>query len=95
MLPGFVVSEAFQGDLYLHRRNNSELGPVQAGDPVSFQANSGFGKFQLSGASTPFSLAKSVHFGKLTYLLNMAIAIVNFHIVMLVYQRVRIVYDIR
>ena len=35
--PGFVVSEAFQGDLYLHRRNNSELGPVQAGDPVSFQ----------------------------------------------------------
>lgn len=36
---GFVVSEAFQGDLYLHRRNNSELGPVQAGDPVSFQVS--------------------------------------------------------
>eukprot|EP00435_Cladocopium_sp_Y103_P036835 s78_g9.t1 len=36
---GFVVSEAFQGDLYLHRRNNSELGPVQAGDPVTFQVS--------------------------------------------------------
>ena len=35
---GFVVSEAFEGDLYVHRRSNPDLGPLQSGDPVTFQA---------------------------------------------------------
>ncbi|CAL1133672.1 unnamed protein product [Cladocopium goreaui] len=57
---GFVVSEAFQGDLYLHRRNNSELGPVQAGDPVSFQVlEDPPGHFQAVGCQVlPVPLAQ-------------------------------------
>lgn len=57
---GCVVSEAFQGDLYLHRRNNSELGPVQAGDPVSFQVlEDPPGHFQAVGCQVlPVPLAQ-------------------------------------
>ncbi|CAK9107367.1 unnamed protein product [Durusdinium trenchii] len=36
---GFVVSEYFEGDLYLHKRHNPNLGPVQAGDPLRFQVS--------------------------------------------------------
>eukprot|EP00931_Biecheleriopsis_adriatica_P100864 TRINITY_DN76106_c0_g1_i1.p1 TRINITY_DN76106_c0_g1~~TRINITY_DN76106_c0_g1_i1.p1 ORF type:complete len:654 (-),score=113.74 TRINITY_DN76106_c0_g1_i1:101-2062(-) len=34
---GFITSDQFQGDLFIHRRASPNLGPVQSGDPVKFE----------------------------------------------------------
>lgn len=34
---GFVVSESFEGDLFIHQKNNPQLGKVGPGDPVKFE----------------------------------------------------------
>mmetsp|Transcript_6207 Transcript_6207/g.11271 ORF Transcript_6207/g.11271 Transcript_6207/m.11271 type:complete len:632 (-) Transcript_6207:36-1931(-) len=34
---GFVVSESFDGDLFIHQKNNPQLGKVGTGDPVKFE----------------------------------------------------------
>mmetsp|Transcript_48531 Transcript_48531/g.127974 ORF Transcript_48531/g.127974 Transcript_48531/m.127974 type:complete len:576 (+) Transcript_48531:117-1844(+) len=33
---GFIQSDSFVGDLFVHKKSNADLGPVGSGDPVSF-----------------------------------------------------------
>jgi len=33
---GFINSDSFSGDLFVHKKSNADLGPVGAGDPITF-----------------------------------------------------------